>query len=50
MTVLIKQANGDFTTGSVHFCTIGETVKIDFYDADGNPIQATGVVVEILED
>lgn len=50
MTVLIKQANGDFITGNVHYCTLGETVKIDFHDGNGNPQQATGVVVEILED
>jgi len=50
MQVAIKDNDGEISTGYVSNATIGELVKIDLRDENGDWISATGHVVEILED
>lgn len=52
MKVAIKDfRNGEITVGTTDVCASeGETVKVDLMDENGDWINATGVVVAILED
>ena len=44
--------DGEITVGVVvqGAATEGETVTVELHDENGMPIEATGVVVEVLED
>ena len=49
-TVLIKDENGENTVGKVDFAEVGNVVTVSLHDDNGMPTEATGEVVEILEE
>ena len=52
MAQVAIQVDGEITVGTVvqGAATEGETVTVELHDENGMPIEATGVVVEVLED
>lgn len=49
-TVLIKDENGENTVGKVDVAEVGNVVTVSLRDENGMPIEATGEVVEILDE